>query len=91
MLALEIKNFAQTRLHFIRYALGPLLFLIYVKEMFAQVTYGKLLQSADDTALICSGMTQAVVRQYMSIDLSQLAVWIKNRKMQLNISKCSVM
>ena len=72
-------------------ALGPLLFLIYVNEMSAQVTNGKLLQFADDTALICSGTTQAVVQQNMSNDLSQLAIWIRNSKMQLNISKCSVM
>jgi len=62
-------------------ALGPLLFMIYVNEMSAQVTYGKLLQFANDTASICSGMTQAVVWQNMSsIDLSQLAV---------RIAKCS--
>ena len=72
-------------------ASGPLLFLIYVNEMSAQVTYGKLLQFADDTALICSEMTQAVAQQNMSSDLSQLAIWIKDSKMQFNITKCSVM
>jgi len=35
-------------------------------------------------------MTQAVVQQNMPSNLFQLAVWIKDRKMQLNISKCSV-
>jgi len=36
-------------------ALGPLLFLVYVNEMPSIVKYGKLLQFADDTTLICSG------------------------------------
>ena len=71
--------------------MGPLLFLIYVNKMSAQVTYGKLLQFRDDTALNDSGMILAVVQQNMSSDLSQLAVWIKDSKMHLNISKCSVM
>jgi len=36
-------------------ALGPLLFLIYMYDMSSQVKQGKLLQYANDTALICSG------------------------------------
>ena len=36
-------------------ALGLLLFLIYVNEMTSIVKFGKLLQFADDTTLICSG------------------------------------
>ena len=71
--------------------LGSLLFLVHVNGISAQITYGKLLQYADDTALICSGTTQAVVQQNMLSDLSQLAVWIKESKMQFNVSKCSVM
>ena len=42
-------------------ALGPLLFLIYVNDMPLQVSHGKLLQYADDTALICSGTDLAEV------------------------------
>ena len=37
-------------------ALGPLLFLVYVNDMPSQIKHGKLLQYADDTALICSGI-----------------------------------
>ena len=35
--------------------LGPLLFLVYVNDMPSRVHNGKLLQYADDTALICTG------------------------------------
>ena len=38
-------------------ALGPLLFLVYVNAMPSLVQYGRLLQFADDTTLICSGDT----------------------------------
>ena len=34
-------------------ALGPLLFLVYVNAMPSLVQYGRLLQFADDTTLIC--------------------------------------
>ena len=47
--------------------MGPILFLMYVNEMSAQTTYGKLLQFS-------SGITQAIVQQNMLSDLSQLAV-----------------
>lgn len=36
-------------------ALGPLFFLVYINEMPSQVSHGKLLQYADDTAMICLG------------------------------------
>ena len=44
-------------------ALGPLLFLIYMNEMPSQVSHGKLLQYADDTALICSGTDFAEIHR----------------------------
>ena len=38
-------------------ALGLLLFLIYVNKMPNQVQHGVLLQFADDTCLICCGIS----------------------------------
>ena len=59
--------------------------------MLSWVIHGKLLQYADDTALICSGVDQDVVHQYLSEDLKHLDVWIRQSKMQLNTDKSSVM
>ena len=53
-------------------ALGPLLFLVYMNNMSSQIVHGRLLQYADDTALICSGptmhgcCTQTIVRRFDS-------------------------
>ena len=43
-------------------ALGPLLFLIYVNSLSAQLANGLLLQYADDTIIICTGATPAAVQ-----------------------------
>ena len=72
-------------------ALGPLLFLIYMNEMPSQVRHGRLLQYADDTALICSGADFAEVHHGLTEDLQSLSAWIARSKMKLNIAKSSVM
>ena len=74
-------------------ALEPLLFLIYMNEMPSQVSHGKLLQYADDTALdlICSGTDFAEVHRCLTEDLQSLSAWITQSKMKLNMAKSSVM
>ena len=54
-------------------ALGPLLFLIYMNDMPSQFKHGKLLQYADDTALICSGASTEIVHQCLTEDLKSLS------------------
>ena len=71
-------------------ALGPLLFLIYVNEMPMQVSHGKLLQYADDTALICTGTSIGEVHQCLTDDLWSLSSWIKLSRMKLNVAKSRV-
>ena len=71
---------------------GPLLFLIYVNAMPSLVQYGRLLQSADHTTLICSGDTHNDVQQQLEHDLMRLLLsWINSSKMRLNITKSSLM
>ena len=53
-------------------ALGPLLFLIYVNGMSSQIIHGRLLQYANDTALICTGPSLDKVHEYLSQDLFRL-------------------
>jgi len=73
-------------------ALGPLLFLVYVNGMSSQTIDGRLLQYADNTALIiCTGSSVDEVYKYLSQYLSNLLIWIKQSKMQLNIRKSSAM
>ena len=72
-------------------ALWPLLFLIYVNDMPSQVSHGKLLQYADDTALICSGTDFAEVHRCLTEDLHSLSAWLTQSKKKLNVAKSSVM
>ena len=44
-------------------ALGPLLFLIYMNSLPAQLANGLLLQYADDATVICTGATPAAVQK----------------------------
>ena len=71
--------------------LGPLLFLIYVNAMPSLVKYGRLLQFADDTTLICSGDAHDKVQCQLEYDLGLLPSWLNSSKMMLNIAKSSLM
>ena len=57
----------------------------------SQVSHGRLLQYADDTALICSGIDFAKAHRCLTEDLQSLSAWITQSKMKLNIAKSSVM
>ena len=72
-------------------ALGPLLFLVYVNAMPSLVKYGRLLQFADDTTLICTGGNRDEVQWKLEHDLRLLLDWIHSSKMKLNITKSSLM
>ena len=65
-------------------ALGPLLFLIYMNSLPAQVTNGLLLQYADDTTVICTGATPTDVQNITCSQLSLIQWWILQSKMNIN-------
>ena len=72
-------------------ALGPLLFLVYVNTMPSVVRHCRLLQFADDTAVICSGANYDVVRDHLNSDMERLHAWITGSRMRLNAQKSSIM
>ena len=72
-------------------ALGPLLFLVYVNAMPSLVKYGRLLQFADDTTLICVGDNRAEVQWKLEHDLQLLLDWINSSRIKLNITKSNIM
>ena len=49
-------------------ALGPLLLLIYVNDMFLQIQNGSLVQFTDDTCLICCSDDHTQVKHFLSSD-----------------------
>ena len=72
-------------------ALGPLLFLIYMNSLPSQLTEGLLLQYADDTTIICSGITPAAVQTTTCSQLSLIQHWVLQSKVKINFRKSSVM
>ena len=64
--------------------MDPLLFLIYVNSLPSQVTDGVLLQYADDTTLVCSGVSPLAAAEVMNQQLQLVHDWIVSNKMQLN-------
>ena len=61
--------------------MGPLFFLVYVNAMLSVVKFGKLLQLADDTTLICSSSDIDTVKKQLSHDLGLLSDWISSNRM----------
>ena len=55
------------------------------------VKHSRLLQFADDAAVICSGENYDVVRDHLNFDMERLHAWISGSRMRLNVEKSSVM
>ena len=73
-------------------ALGPLLFLICTNSLPSQLTEGLLLQYADDTTIICSGITPAAVQTTMCSQLSLIQHWVLQSLMKIlgNLLSCGL-
>ena len=64
---------------------------VYVNAIPPLVKYGRLLQFADDTTLICLGAAHDEVQCRLEYNLGLLFSWINSSKMKLNIAKPSLM
>ena len=64
---------------------------MYMNEMSLYVKHGILLQFADDTAVICSGINYSDVQRQMCENLQLISCFISENKMKLNVKKCNVM
>ena len=67
--------------------LGPLLFLIYVNDIFNQVKFSKLLLYADDTTLICSHKQLSCLISYLNVDLKIVSKYCSDNQLCLNPKK----
>ena len=66
--------------------LGPLLFLIYVNDLFLNKT-AELLMYADDMTLIVPGKTKADVVNIANEQLVRVFSWLTNNKLIVNTAK----
>ena len=67
--------------------LGPLLFLIYINDMHLSVASSTVFHFADDTNLMCSGMTLKKLRRALNKDLALLYDWLCANRLSINTGK----
>jgi hypothetical protein len=67
--------------------LGPLLFIIYVNDIYKAVDYSKLILFADDTNVIVSSDSIDDLQAKAESDLKLLSKWFSLNKLSLNASK----
>lgn len=67
--------------------LGPLLFSIYVNEMFTLQNSGKIISFADDTAIFHKADTWSELKNIVETDLSTLKNWFDYKLLTLNFEK----
>lgn len=67
--------------------LGPLLFLIYINDIFSALPEGCVVSYADDTILLVSGETWLKVEQKANEHLKKIYSWLGQNKLSLNLDK----
>ena len=67
--------------------LGPLLFLLYVNDLYISLRYSLAILFADDTMLFLQNESLKPIVKQANIDLKLLMHWLKANKISLNASK----
>ena len=67
--------------------LGPLLFLIYINDLFSAILFSNVYHFADDTNLINISDSLKKMAKQMNLDLRFLSQWLNANKISLNASK----
>ena len=67
--------------------LGPLLFLIYVNDLFKASNSLMELMFADDTNLFLSHKSIDTLFDSMNVELANILTWFKSNKLSLNVDK----
>ena len=67
--------------------LGPLLFIIYINDMFQILLDHIILAFADDTEIIVKGKSWLEIEIKMNSYLSKVSNWLALSKLSLNIDK----
>lgn len=67
--------------------LGPLLFILYVNNLFQLDINSKIISYADDTALFIEGNSWEQVKDLATKDLTTIKQWLDCNKLSLNVKK----
>lgn len=71
--------------------LGPILFLLYVNDIFKLKLHGKIVLFADDAAIIYSSNNVNTLNEMICEDAETLLNWFISNKLTLNLSKSKCM
>lgn len=71
--------------------LGPMLFLLYIYDIFNLKLNGKLIMFADDAILIVSDSDHCKLQQLIQEDIDCIYEWLINNKLSMNIKKTKLM
>ena len=70
--------------------LGPLLFIIYINDIFEAIIHSSTFLFADDTGLLNSNCNLKTIEEQVNEDLQSLYKWLCASKISLNITKTEV-
>ena len=72
--------------------LGPLLFIIYINDLFTSIeTDGNIYMYADDTLIVCKSNNLEIVAEKIQKALTQMCNWCTANKLSINFSKTKYM
>lgn len=71
--------------------LGPLLFLLFVNDVFHLTLHGKLILFADDACLSYVENDPLIMKSHMQKDIDILAKWFINNRVTMNVKKTKAM
>ena len=67
--------------------LGPLLFIIYMNDIFNVSNFLFTILYADDTCVIANGVNIYDLMNLLNKELSLISIWLKSNKLSLNVKK----
>ena len=71
--------------------LGPLLFLVYINDMYTSCPQLRLVHFADDTTAFATNKCDTRLNQILNSELQSIVTWLRCNRLSLNISKTSYM
>ena len=70
--------------------LGPLLFLIYINDLYSAIKHSKVYHFADDTNLLNINSSPKIMQKHINADLKILYNWLLANKISLNCDKTEI-
>ena len=67
--------------------MGSLLFFLYINDLPVCINFSKVMLYADDTIIYNAAKTGAELEMILSLDLNNVAMWMKQNELFLNTKK----